>query len=94
MYDRFTSHVKGESVDKATFHEILKQSGVENDAIIDHWFDICDPDHDGLLVFKFVIQNMRIVSYCDREFLTAVTLMERGSWEDRAKCTVVSAFTS
>lgn len=72
MFDNFKSHVHGEWVDKPTFVAIMKASGVENERVADHWFDVCDPNKDGKLVF--------------REFLTAVTLMERGGWKERAEC--------
>ena len=54
LYDNFREHVHGESVDKATFMEIMRQSGVENERVADHWFDVCDPNGDGKIVFRCV----------------------------------------
>lgn len=53
MYENFKQHVHGEFVDKDTFKQILKSSGVENEHVAEHWFEVCDPNHDGKLVFKY-----------------------------------------
>jgi Ca2+-binding EF-hand superfamily protein len=62
MYDNFRAHVHGEFVDKPTFKEIMLKSGVENERVADHWFNICDPDHDGKIIFKYCFMfRIRIV---------------------------------